>query len=424
MIKASTARRLAGDWAGACSAARVDIDLDLRVLRRRFGAELSTAVRDDLRHLVPDLLRWHMPRVMPDGLLRPGVTVSLARYRTREFTAHLVIRTPPAWASGPQRMVLSWWDGGAGNHPHPRPDQRFRLDLHRHLWDARRTAELPDRAGSPGTAPDEWASRRWAAEAEILRVAEGAPDSDVVVRLGARRLVIGPGGTVTELPSGMRPSRPGTEPLTLPDAATWVPPDMLLLEAGMVRPAELHPLVAEALGADGSGPGSDRRPTTPGTRLVDCRGAVHRLKVVDGVIIALDHDPGEIRREQLLATLTGVPLPCLQVIDRLHCAPAELDEVRARLDHGDAASAVAAVEDLLGADAVLRAGDLQAELTAAASARVAYGAYRAGLSPVLLDPDAQRETTRVRESDMTRQDTRHRTPRQRQRVLAWAGRRA
>ncbi|RPF20779.1 hypothetical protein EDD34_1384 [Myceligenerans xiligouense] len=419
MIKASTARRLAGDWAGACSAARIDTELDLRALRRRFGAELSTAVRDDLRHLAPELLRWHMPRMMPDGLLRPGLTVSLARYRTGELTAHLVIRTPPAWASGPQRMVLSWWYGAAGHHPHPRPDRRFRLDLHRHLWDARRTAELPDRGGRPGdAAPDGGAPRRWAAEAEILRTAERAPDSDVVVRLGSRRLVLRPGGTVTELPSGIRPSRPGALPLALPDAATWVPPDVLLLEAGMVQPAQLHPLVADALGAHS--PECDTRPSAPGTRLVDCRGAVHRLRVVDGVLTILDHDPEEIRREQLLATLTGAPLPCLQVVDRLYRSPAELDEVRARLDHGDAASAVAVIEDLLGADAVLRAGDLQAELTAAASTRIAYGAYRAGLSPVLLDPDAQRAPARILLSGGIRRDARHRTPRRRvrQRVPA------
>ncbi|MBL0886252.1 hypothetical protein [Myceligenerans indicum] len=425
MIQASTARRLTGDWAGACSAARIDLDVDLRALRHGYGVELSTAVRDDLRHLAPDLLRWHMPRAMPDGLLRPGLTVSLARYRTDELTAHLVIRTPPSWASGPQRMVLSWWDGGAGGHPHPHPDRRFRLDLHRHLWDARRSAELPDRAGGPGgTARADWVSCRWAAEAQILRTAEDAPSSDVVVRLGSRRLLLRPDGTVTEPAPAARAARPGTRPLLLlPDAATWVPPDVLLLEAGMLRPAQLHPLVARALVA--GDPGHEVvHPASPGTRLVDCGGSVHRLEVVDGVLRAVDHDAAEVRREQLLATLTGTPIPCLEVLDRLHRAPTELDDIRARLDHGDAASAVATVENLLGADAVLRAGDLRAELAAAASARVAYGAYRAGLPVRLLDPDAQRVTARVGDSDVARHGTPHRTPRQRQRALAWAWRRA
>src|ERR1700754_944296 len=80
MIESATARRAVGDWAGACAAARVDVDLNLRVLARTHGRELAALIRADLRHLAPDLLRWHMPRVAPDGLLRPGLTISLARY--------------------------------------------------------------------------------------------------------------------------------------------------------------------------------------------------------------------------------------------------------------------------------------------------------------------------------------------------------
>src|SRR5580704_12127410 len=80
MIESVSARRAAGDWAGACAAARVDVDLNLRAEARARGREFATRVRADLRHLVPDLLRWHFPRIAPDGLLRPGLTLSLARY--------------------------------------------------------------------------------------------------------------------------------------------------------------------------------------------------------------------------------------------------------------------------------------------------------------------------------------------------------
>src|SRR5438552_18394938 len=79
MIESATARWTVGDWAGACAAARVDVDLNLRAVRRAHGHELTTQIRADLRHLAPDLLRWHFPRIGPDGLLRPGVPVSLAR---------------------------------------------------------------------------------------------------------------------------------------------------------------------------------------------------------------------------------------------------------------------------------------------------------------------------------------------------------
>src|SRR3954454_9539185 len=95
MIETSTARRLAGDWAGACAAAHVDVDLNLRLLARQRGPDLAARVRADLRHLAPDLLRWHMPRTSPDGLLRPGLTVALAGY---DDGLRLVARTPPAWA--------------------------------------------------------------------------------------------------------------------------------------------------------------------------------------------------------------------------------------------------------------------------------------------------------------------------------------
>src|SRR5882672_5195400 len=76
MIESATARRTAGDWAGACAAARVDVDLNLRTFARTHGDEFAGRVREDLRQLAPDLLRWHMPRVAPDGLLRCGLTIS------------------------------------------------------------------------------------------------------------------------------------------------------------------------------------------------------------------------------------------------------------------------------------------------------------------------------------------------------------
>ena len=99
--------------------------------------------------------------------MRPGLTVSLARYDPAGHdggsTVHLVARTPPAWADAGQRISLALWDGsGTSPHPHPRPNRRFRLDLHRHLWDARRTDELRMRSGAerlptdglPVTDPD------------------------------------------------------------------------------------------------------------------------------------------------------------------------------------------------------------------------------------------------------------------------------
>lgn len=413
MIETATARRHAGDWAGACAAAGVDVDFSLRSVARAHGRELATQIRADLRQLAPDLLRWHMPRIAPDGLLRPGLTLALARYdvpgRDGPDPVHLVVRTPPAWADAGQRISLALWDGslgevGARRHPHPHPDRRFRLDLHRHLWDARRTDELRVRSGAgqpaPGAHPvadpdvrakvpqaHRCAVDRWAAEAEIVLRAEARPATAVTVRIGNRhRLLLdlaadSDGGGPPALRITTVPAEGDTAALpVLPDAAVWVLPDLELLRSGALEVERLHPLVASALA-----PGRPTaRPAVVRDRagqphLVECRGARHRIGLVDGVLAPLDHDPDEIRREELLAALTGTPLPCLRAIDVAHRHPDCLTGVRERLDHGDIAGALAVVEGLLGSDALLRGGALRDELEAAARRRITYGLYRAGL---------------------------------------------
>ncbi|MBX7464580.1 hypothetical protein K1Y80_00620 [Streptomyces sp. MAG02] len=436
MIETAGSRRSVGDWAGTCAAAGFDADLDLRSLARIHGRAIAGQVRADLRQLVPDLLRWHMPRIAPDGLLRPGLTIALARYggtgRTDPDPVHLVVRTPPAWADGGQRMSLTLWGdhrlgvpgwgaaGGAPGHPHPHPHPRYRLDLHRHLWDARRTDELRERAGadgtdgpagldgpagseprpadgSPVTDPEvrtavppgtRCATGRWADESRLLLGSQGRSAGPVSVRLAAgRRLNL----ELVEDPYGLRPPTlrlaagppdSGDPPLVLPDAATWVLPDLDLIRAGAIEVGSLHPLVASALVPDrGPGPGRvpQRRGRADGSRVVECRGERHRIGLVDGVLAPLDHHPAEIRREELLFALNGPPLPCLRAIDEAHRRPACLTGVRERLDHGDISGALAVVEQLLGPEAALRGGPLRDELEAAAQRRIAYGLYRAGL---------------------------------------------
>lgn len=412
MIETATARRRAGDWAGACAAAGIDVDLQLRTLARTHGRELTARVRADLRHLVPDLLRWHLPRIAPHGLLRPGLTIALARYDAEEPGApdhpvHLVVRTPPAWADAGQRVSLALWDGtrseaGARRHPHPRPSRRFRLDLHRHLWDARRTGELLIRSGAdlpPADAVDpavagrvppgrRCAAGRWAAEAALLQAAEGRATGTFVVRFGGRhRLLLeldadgdGDGPPALRIAEASADGAPSVLPV-LPDAATWALPDLELIRSGAFEADRLHPLVLRALlpghVAAGHAPISD---AAGQPRLVECRGARHRIGLVDGVLAPLDHDPAELRREELLAALTGTPMPCLQAVDEAHRRPDCLTGVRERLDHGDIEGALAVVEGLLGPGAILRSGPLRDELETAALRRIAYGLFRADLA--------------------------------------------
>ncbi|MFB8758787.1 hypothetical protein [Streptomyces nigra] len=390
MIETATARRLAGDWAGACAAARVDVDLDLRAVRTRHGTDLAARLRADLRRLAPDLLRWHMPRIAPDGRLRPGLTLSLARY---PGSLHLVVRTPPAWADAGQRMSLSLWDESGdgpawGHHPHPHPDRRFRLDLHRHLWDAGRSRELTRRCGRGDDTDSPWATGSWAAEAELLLHAEGfGPRGAFTVRLGTRDRA------VLELVAPDNSHAPGVRPLAmpagdvaalpvLPEAAARVLPDLELLRAGLITADRLHPMVAAALPASGPAPGSSLVPEAADPHRVECRGEVHRIALRDGVLTAVDHDPAEVRREELLVALGGPALPCLRAIDAVHRSPEQLPAVRERLRHGDVAGALAVVEGLLGPAAVLREGPLREELETAAARRVEHGLFRSGLVPV------------------------------------------
>lgn len=416
MIETATARRLVGDWAGACAAAGFDVDLNLRTVADTWGPELAALVRDDLRHLAPDLLRWHLPRIAPDGLLRPGLTIALARYEAAQGrSAHavqLVVRTPPAWADAGQRVSLALWDGASGasgapgppssRYPHPHPDRRFRFDLHRHLWDARRSdelrvrsgAELPPPGGESEAAEGRWAAvpegfpcavDRWAAEAGTVLRAEGRSSGSVTVRLSHRHRLL------LELPEGggglrvsvLSADNKCAELPMLPDAATWVLPDLELLRTGAIEADRLHPLVASALVPDApevraGGAPVPYRAGEP--RIVDCRGARHRIGLVDGVLAALDHDPAELRREDLLVALNGPPLPCLRAIDEAHRSPECLTGVSERLAHGDITGALAVVEGLLGPEALLRDGALRDELEAVARRKVAYGLFRTGLS--------------------------------------------
>ncbi|MFF7760249.1 hypothetical protein [Streptomyces griseorubiginosus] len=492
MIETATARRLVGDWAGACAAAGFDIDLTLRAVARDHGRDLMSRLRADLRALVPDLLRWHMPRIAPDGLLRPGLTLTLARYEAADGPVHLVARTAPAWADSGQRISLALWSRSsddAVHHPHPRPNRRFRLDLHRHLWDAGRVGELWERSGAGGVlgrsgggefpglppagepleraaagepgqwstvgepwqwsadgeprqwpvpgGPQQWSAPggpprqdaagefrqgagpgdpqqwsgsgrppwewfdggrasssgaaslaplpdgcavdRWAAEARILLGAEGRSAGRVLVRCGGRqRLVweVDPHRAVPVPCDGPLPLLP-----VLPDAATWILPDLELLRTGAIEADRLHPLVVAALAPGHAATGQPPVPDRPGRpHTVECRGARHRIGLVDGVLAPLDHDPDEIRREELLVALTGTPLPCLQAIDEAHRRPHCLDGVRERLAHGDLTGALAVVEELLGPEALLRPGPLREALEAAARQRITYGLFRTGMT--------------------------------------------
>ncbi|WP_433340369.1 hypothetical protein [Streptomyces sp. CA-253872] len=394
MIETATRRRAAGDWAGACAAADVDVAFALRAVRHRWGEALASRLRADLRSLAPDLLRWHFPRTGPDGLLRAGTAVTLARYEAGTGRpVHLLAGTPPASARAGQRLTL--WLGDRPGPDRPSPDRRFRLDLHRHLWDAGRSGELRERAGAPltgqpppwhtllGSGSGSYAYGRWGAEAALLLRAEGhGGTGHVLVRLArARRLLLRlRDGTVTAAAEVRARSRPGVP--VLPDAAVRVPPDVELLRAGLLTPDALHPLVAEAL-APGSPRHVPREPREPGVLRIACRGGTHRLQrsCAGGPFVALDHSREELAREELLTMLGGPPLPCLAALREARRSLDVHPEVRALLRYGDTAGATALVTDRVGPQHELPDGELRTALEEAGRERLRHALHRAGLTP-------------------------------------------
>ncbi|WP_432984089.1 hypothetical protein [Dactylosporangium sp. CA-233914] len=137
MIERATGRRLAGDWRGACEAAFVFVDVDLGALRQRHGVWFAGTVEDALRHLIPDLLRWYLPRSPATGLFRPAMTYPLALLRDG-FA--LVALTPAS--HDPQRVFLRVQRLG-----HAGMLRDDTLLLLRDRWDSRCTAELLLRCG-------------------------------------------------------------------------------------------------------------------------------------------------------------------------------------------------------------------------------------------------------------------------------------
>ena len=129
MITAATARRLAGDWRGACAAAHVDVELDPSVIARGDGGAVAARVEDDLRHRVPDLLRWHLDPALPATVLSVHGDGTPAGSR-----ALFVLRREP------ERLALRY---GAV----PPGSWRGSLVYSRERWDSRRTATLAERCG-------------------------------------------------------------------------------------------------------------------------------------------------------------------------------------------------------------------------------------------------------------------------------------
>ncbi|MEU6077896.1 ankyrin repeat domain-containing protein [Micromonospora sp. NPDC047074] len=109
MIEACGAAREAGDWRAACAAGRIDVAFDLGEVAREHGRARAGQVEADLDALAPDLLRWHLPRVLGG---RTGVAtherfvLSTVAGRFDERDVALAVDTPKT-VDGSQRLRLT-----------------------------------------------------------------------------------------------------------------------------------------------------------------------------------------------------------------------------------------------------------------------------------------------------------------------------
>ncbi|MEU8075434.1 hypothetical protein AB0B31_08280 [Catellatospora citrea] len=429
-VAAAASARAAGDWRAAAVFADADIEVDLDAVRERFGTQAAADVDDDLHHLALDLLLWHLPR-QQGGMttLRARTSAVLAPRAVDHGTPLIRVRLPLS-PTGPQRLrvdvmtlsELEW--------------HRWYV-APRHTWDVRETAALRTAWGcaadrppllAPDGSPLPWsalgAGDDAAAATERVYLMLAAGEHAAAWRAcgieipftGTRALQrrsagpTCPVGLADEIRAAAatfaeRPRFPAERVDTLfgahlnvsvgdeliaaesdpheynegpPQVASGpVPADLALLHAGLLTPAELHPLLRAALfpalphaapprsadsqqtwatlphaapprpvGRAPSRPGPAAAPDATGhadvVGLLDaavgsavlsgrapepaagepgapvrvrCRGEWHVVSVRDGALRLHDHDADELRREQTLRVLGGPGAGCFAVRD-------------------------------------------------------------------------------------------------------------
>lgn len=400
VIDAAASARAAGDWRGAAALAHCDVDAAFDA--GRFDAAAVAALEDDLRHLSVDLLRWHLPRHRGGmSTLQPMVSAVLVP-RAGAGTAPLIRVRLPKSPTGPQRLQLtvvtlaeleherwyvaprwSWdvrefagvraaWGGSAGRMPFLTPEglalppEAFGVGT-----DEAAATESIWRRLADGDLVGAWREGGIdvsAVEPEALQRPSGPPTLPVGVADEARAAAAAFGEVQVSTLYG------ASLTLTVPDMTAEgldvsdylevstriltgsVPPDLALLAAGLQRPADLHPLVREALfpastpdhgapvpassTADAPVPASS---TTDAPVRVRCQGIWHRVDVAGGALRLLEHDEEEQLRERMLRSLGGTSTGCYAVqaawttgTGRLPRVLADrVREVKHRMQHGD-----------------------------------------------------------------------------------------
>ncbi|WP_433213170.1 ankyrin repeat domain-containing protein [Dactylosporangium sp. CS-047395] len=364
MIERATERRLAGDWPGACASAGFNVPIDLDAVRRDHGAPVADRLESDLRHLAPDLLRWHL------GPLRCRLRFPLALYPG----SLALIASTPGHPRDPQRVTLSF--GRLDWITRARRDDV--LVLLRDRWDSRRTADkltrcggltrlpfftpsgdrlpadalgddspeglveravLLDDAGHPAEA---WALAGYSVVARHPRALSAfrpihstladsrrrilsyladmvtPPNNEVDVRSSSARIELRDRTLVLDGKQAVLVTAPNESEYDLPTIPRIPlevanrPPELTALLRGHLQPEDLHPLAFAALFPTGSGrPSPPAPPSLPSSIDIPCDNETHVIAVRDGSFVP----PHSLDRERTLAALGGEMQGCAAAID-------------------------------------------------------------------------------------------------------------
>lgn len=425
LIAAATRRRTSGDWRGACAAADVEVQVDLNAVLTRHGADITASLLGDLRTLAPDLLRWHFPRASHgSGRLLSGLVVPLARYphqggggRRGGSALTLVAATPDYALAAGERIVLTTMAPRRAAVSAKDSLQRYSFADQRMFWDSscagglvdlcatRRGAQQITGLQDAGQVFEAWtaagftpiASSSASLNHRFAGVPVNLPGLAGRVRaslpgVGAAAIRFGGGAIVLRGLDGCEgsptsaqvvPSQVARPLPTVPDAVWMRPVDVDLLRFDLLRPDELHPLVAAALVPETTA-AEPASPQAAATRLTDdwlyrdvpratssavlpdgaaevrvqCGPDLHRIVQRDRRWQVVDHQSVETRES--LVTLLGGPMnPCFSAAHYLNTGRHVIELAEQLLEHGR----IAEVVDVLcqHADSAATASDYEFE---------------------------------------------------------------
>ncbi|MQY09334.1 ankyrin repeat domain-containing protein [Actinomadura macrotermitis] len=393
MIEQATERRLAGDWRGACAAARVDVAFDLADVAREHGRQAADELEEVLLHFAPDLLRWHLPRT--DGGRATLITHHVVKLRESGYGALHV--TLPMMVEGPQRLTLHHapklvrrspggrrklgvldWTGAPGTwdvrHADDLRHGAERMPFFHPDGTPLRPDELPAARpeGGPGLA--EWAALLyeredlagafaavgieadltmpeipyyWDGRRDPVGLFGGSPVDFTLLggQNGALPLLAHTGLLLEDGTARLVPLAYGSRLHVLHDHQWRFPPDLELVRAGKITPEELHPLVRSAMfpkRPEPDGPVGPPGPEPLSPVRVRCRGDWHEVRFTGGAFVT-PHTAEEEQREQALKAFGGQISGCFAVRETLAGAEGRLPkrlraqylELFVRAQHGD-----------------------------------------------------------------------------------------